>query len=281
MKCLVLGSSGQIGDPLCNYLEKQGHEAIRFDIVDGWHYDLRTYRNELLESKIKEADFVYFLAFDVGGSRYLAKYQHTFEFLHNNIQIMQNTFEYLEMYKKKFIFASSQMSSMSWSPYGVAKAVGERYTKALDGLVVKFWNVYGPEKDLEKAHVITDFILKAKNDKVIDMLSDGTEVRQFLHADDCSKCMLILSQEYDNIDKNREFHITSFEWVTILEIAEIIASKFEGTKIIPAKQKDMLQKDTRNEADQYVLNFWKPETTLEKGIESVISSLEDSSGNLS
>ena len=200
MKCLVLGSSGQIGDPLCNYLEKQGHEAIRFDIVDGWHYDLRTYRNELLESKIKEADFVYFLAFDVGGSRYLAKYQHTFEFLHNNIQIMQNTFEYLEMYKKKFIFASSQMSSMSWSPYGVAKAVGERYTKALDGLVVKFWNVYGPEKDLEKAHVITDFILKAKNDKVIDMLSDGTEVRQFLHADDCSKCMLILSQEYDNID---------------------------------------------------------------------------------
>ena len=43
----------------------------------------------------------------------------------------------------------------------------------------------------------------------------------------------------------------------------------------------MLQKDTRNEADQYVLNFWKPETTLEKGIESVISSLVDSSGNLS
>ena len=274
MKILVLGSSGQIGDPLCKYLNEQGHKVARFDIVDGVEYDLRVHKNKLLEAKIKNADFVYFLAFDVGGSRYLAKYQNTYEFLHNNIQIMHNVFEYLKMYKKKFIFASSQMSSMSWSPYGIAKAVGERYTRSLDGLVVKFWNVYGPEKDLSKAHVITDFILKARDNKTIDMLSDGMEARQFLHARDCSRCLLTLNEKYDIIDKQKEFHITSFEWVKIIDVAKIIASKFENVKIIPSPSKDNLQKDTKNEADKYVLRFWKPEILLEDGIEDIIECLE-------
>ena len=49
---------------------------------------------------------------------------------------------------------------MSYSPYGVMKRVGEMYTKSLGGLIVHFWNVYGIEKDMEKAHVITDFISK-------------------------------------------------------------------------------------------------------------------------
>ena len=78
----------------------------------------------------------------------------------NNTRMMANTFRLLGKYKKRFVFASSQMSNMSYSPYGVMKRVGELHTTALKGLTVKFWNVYGIEKDMEKAHVITDFIRK-------------------------------------------------------------------------------------------------------------------------
>jgi hypothetical protein len=42
------------------------------------------------------------------------------------------------------------MSNMSYSPYGVLKNVGELYTKSLNGLIVKFWNVYGIEKTMKK-----------------------------------------------------------------------------------------------------------------------------------
>ena len=49
----------------------------RVDVVDGPHNDLRVTPNTYVESAIKNADFVFFLAFDVGGSRYLKKYQHT------------------------------------------------------------------------------------------------------------------------------------------------------------------------------------------------------------
>ena len=274
MKYLVLGSSGQIGYPLCNFLKREGHEVLEFDIVEDELEDIRIKNNELLERYVKESDFVFFLAFDVGGSRYLSKYQHTFNFLHNNVEIMSNTFQALKKYNKPFIFASSQMSNMGYSPYGVAKAIGEKYTDSLNGLTVKFWNVYGPERDLEKAHVITDFILKAKNTGIIDMLSDGTEVRQFLHAEDCSKCLLTLSEKYNILNKGKEYHITTFEWISVLKIAEIIASKFEGTKVIPAKQKDLLQKDKRNEADAHILNFWKPEISIEEGINMVIEELK-------
>ena len=273
MKYLVLGSAGQIGDCLCSFLKNKGHDVLEFDIVNNQLQDLRIYNNEILEDLINKCDFIYFLAFDVGGSRYLAKYQHTFDFLHNNVRLMSNTFELIKKYNKKFIFASSQMSNMSYSPYGVAKAIGERYTDALNGLTVKFWNVYGPEKDLEKSHVITDFILKAKNTGVIDMLSDGTEQRQFLHADDWSECLLELSLAYNKLDKSREYHITNFKWNSIIDVANIVASNFDNIKIIPGKSKDMVQLDKRNEADEYILKFWTPKIDLEEGIQMVIKEM--------
>ena len=183
MKHLILGSSGQIGYHLTDVLTKQKQEVITFDIIESLDQDLRIYNNELLEEKIKECDFIHFLAFDIGGSLYMKKYQDTFDFISNNVKIMNNTFDLLKKYNKPFIFASSQMSNMSYSTYGVLKAIGERYTEALGGLVVKFWNVYGYERDFEKSHVITDFIKMANEYSVIHMRTDGVEVRQFLYGD--------------------------------------------------------------------------------------------------
>ena len=150
MKILNLGSSGQIGAYLTEYLRKKGHEVIEYDKNLGAQYNLTAIPSTWLESCIKQADFVFFLAFDVGGSRYLKKYQHTFDFINNNTRLMANVFGLLEKYNKRFVFASSQMSNMSYSPYGVMKRVGELYTTSLKGLIVKFWNVYGIEKDMDK-----------------------------------------------------------------------------------------------------------------------------------
>ena len=127
MKVLVLGSSGQVGFSLTKYLRNKNYEVIEFDIVNNEEQDLRIYNNKLLEQTIQSSDFVVFLAFDVGGSRYLEKYQNTFDFVNNNNLIMQNTFSLLKKYSKKFIFASSQMSNMSHSSYGVLKNIGAKY----------------------------------------------------------------------------------------------------------------------------------------------------------
>jgi nucleoside-diphosphate-sugar epimerase len=269
MKHLVLGSSGQVGYHLVNTLKQQNQEVITFDIVESLDQDLRLYNNGLLEEKVKKCDFIHFLAFDIGGSLYMKKYQDTFNFISNNIKIMNNTFDVIKKYDKPFIFASSQMSNMSYSTYGILKAIGEKYTEALNGLVVKFWNVYGYECDEEKSHVITDFIKMAKKDGVIKMRTDGMESRQFLYGDDCAECLISLANQYNNIKRNVPLHITNFEWSQIITIAEIIKEITE-CKVIPGTDKDTVQLDKRNEPDPYILNFWKPKTTLEKGINKII-----------
>lgn len=273
MKYLVLGSAGQIGLALCQYLKEQGHAVSTYDIASNINQDLRLPSNPELEQLVSDSDFVFFLAWDVGGSTYLAKYQDTFEFIQNNLKIITNTFEILKEQNKPFIFASSQMANMSYSSYGLTKSMGEKITSVLGGVTVKFWNVYGVEHDPEKTHVVTDFINKAKDTGVINMLTDGTESRQMLHATDCSECLYLLSTKYLELPRDQEYHITSFEWTTMLDIANMIAGHFPGTVVRPAQAKDMIQKDKRNEADRSILNHWQPKISLIDGIKNIIDEM--------
>ena len=279
MRITILGSSGQIGAYLKEYLIKKGHDVRSFDKVDGDEYDMTVIPNPDLHARIATSEFVFFLAFDVGGSRYLKKYQHTFKFIDNNTRMMTNAFRYLEQYKVPFIFASSQMSSMSYSPYGVMKRVGELYTKSLGGLIVKFWNVYGIEKDIEKSHVITDFIRKGFETGKIEMMTDGTEKREFLYAEDCCEALEKVMEEYETLDSDDNLHITSFHSTTILEIANIIRQLFLSDHkiitLIPSEAKDEVQKDARNEADPYILKLWKPKTSIRDGIKKVFKEMKN------
>jgi len=278
MKVLVLGSSGQIGAYLTEYLRKKGHEVIEFDKNNDKGQDLTHIPNLKLNAAIAYTDFVFFLAFDVGGSHYLKKYQHTFKFLDNNARMMVNAFEYIQKYNKPFVFASSQMSNMSYSPYGVMKRVGELYTKSLNGLIVKFWNVYGIEKDMEKAHVITDFIRKGFETGTIDMMTDGTEEREFLYAEDCCEALETVMLQYSEFTSSDELHITSGVSTSILEIARQIQLYFGGeekeVEIIPASSKDEVQKDARNIPDPYIRKWWEPKTSITLGIGKVFEEMK-------
>jgi len=278
MNIAILGSAGQIGAYLQEYLTEKGHDVIGVDIVDGVQNDLRVTPNTYVEGIIKNADFVFFLAFDVGGSHYLKKYQHTFQFINNNTRMMANTFALLKKYNKRFVFASSQMSNMSYSPYGVMKRVGELYTKSLNALTVKFWNVYGIEKDMEKAHVITDFIRKGFEEGDFEMMTDGTEERQFLYAEDCCEALETVMLNYKDFKPTDELHITSFNATSIKDVASIIMGQFNiinrPVKISPGLAKDSVQLDKRNKADNYITGWWLPKTNMQDGIAKVFNEMK-------
>ena len=277
MRILILGSEGQIGAYLTEYLNDKGYEVLEFDIVNGRHHDMTVIPNAELHRKVMLADFIFFLAFDVGGSHYLKKYQHTFKFIDNNTRLMANAFGLIEKYNKPFVFASSQMSNMSYSPYGVLKRVGELYTKSLNGLIVKFWNVYGIEKDAEKAHVITDFIRKGFETGIIDMMTDGTEQRDFLYAEDCCEALETVMREYSYFTSDSNLHITTGVYTSILEIAQNIQSLFKEigkeVDVSPSPSKDEVQKDARNISDPYITKWWKPKTNITDGIGKVFEEM--------
>ena len=282
----ILGSSGQIGAYLTEYLRREDKYDVReFDLVNGEHQDMRTIPSPELHRVIQTSDFIFFLAFDVGGSRYLKKYQHTFDFVNNNARMMVNAFGLIEKYKKPFVFASSQMSNMSHSPYGVLKRVGELYTQTLKGLTVKFWNVYGVERDMEKAHVITDFIRKGFEEGDFEMMTDGTEERQFLYAEDCCEALETIMEHYSDFKPTDPLHVTSFNSTSIKDVANMIQGQFNllgadvdpkymDVSINPGLARDSVQMDKRNEADNYILGWWTPTTTLDKGIAKVFAEMK-------
>ena len=269
MKYLILGSSGQIGTALTQWCDNNEIAYEGFDIARAQEEDLRVEQNPRLLEALSDADFVMFLAYDVGGSRYLSGKQNQLEFISNNARLMEYTFQAIHDSGKPFIFISSQMANLSFSPYGALKVVGEHYTRALGGIIVKLWNVYGVETDMEKSHVITDFIHKAKDTRCIDMITDGTESRQFLHAEDCSRCLLTLAEQYESIPRDQELHIASGSWNTILEVAQLVAALFPGTAIQPAEAKDEVQQDARIDPDPFIQKYWTPTIQLEAGIHRV------------
>jgi nucleoside-diphosphate-sugar epimerase len=276
MNYLVLGSEGQIGHPLCDYLTSKGNEVTGFDIASNTQEDLRVNSGLLIE-RMSQADFVFFLAFDVGGAQYLKTYQHTYEFISNNVKIIDKTFEALRASDTPFIFASSQMANMAHSSYGVLKALGDFYTRTLNGLIVKFWNVYGLEHDLRKFHAITDFILKGKKEGRIQLLTTGEETRQFLHTDDSSEALYLLSQQdlYRTVPRSESLHITSFEWRSILDVARVIGRQI-GVPVVPGAGTDDLQRFHKNEPDPNILRYWKPRVSLEDGLKRVIMQMGSS-----
>ena len=178
MKNLVLGSEGFVGDYLCKYLEKKGEEVIRFDIKRDKKEDATLYRLPL-----EGIDKVYFLAWDVGGAKYLYREDTQLHQLKWNVALLDNVMNQLEESKTPFVFTSSQLAEDS-TVYGVTKKLGEFWTKYLGGAYVRLENVYGiMEEDSEKSHVISDFVRQVKKGD-IKMLSSGEEMRRFTHIDD-------------------------------------------------------------------------------------------------
>jgi len=273
-KILILGSAGQIGSHLLEYLKKKNFITYEFDFVNNKKQDLRIPNNITLNSLIKRSDFIFFLAFDVGGSRYLKLYQDSAQFISNNLLIMENTFSLIRKHNKKFIFASSQMSNMSYSNYGLLKRIGENHTKILKGITVKFWNVYGVEKDISKSHVITDFIFNGLKSETVKMLTNGKEEREFLYAEDCCRGLEIIMKNFLLFkEKRSEIDLTSNKLSSILSVAKIITKLFivkgKKVKFIPGKIKDIVQLNKRNKANKFLFKYWKPKFSLKQGIQEV------------
>lgn len=266
---LVIGSEGQVGKALCEYLTLQNYEVRKLDILNSASQDLRSIDPDYFASVLNDVDFAYFLAFDVGGSHYLAAYQDSFSFIENNSLLMVNTFNALNRNKTPYIFASSTLADVPKSTYGVLKALGERYALASGGLPVKFWNVYGRENDPEKFHVISDFIKMAKEERRIKMRTDGSEERDFLYAEDCSRGLEAIMLNFDRIPRDTVLNLASFKWSSIREVADIVAEKF-GAEVIPGAAVDTVHHGVKTQPNPYLLKYWQPTVTLRQGIHKII-----------
>jgi len=179
---IVIGSEGFIGKYLVNFLRNQNKIVIELDIKNSPVQDCSTSNLDL-----QKEDIVYFLAWDVGGSKYLYRQDTQKNQIHCNLALMNNIFRQLEVGGNLFVFISSQLAGTDFA-YGVLKRLGELLTTQLGGRCLRLWNVYGAyEPCSERSHVVSDIIYQAINNHQINLLTSGEEKRQFIYIDDvCS-----------------------------------------------------------------------------------------------
>ena len=135
-------------------------------------------------------------------------------------------------------------------------------------MVFRPWNVYVYEPACEKPHVITDFIQMAKTTGVIKTRTTGEESRQLLYVEDCVNAFWKLTKEYHHLDKTKNYHITSFEWVKIKEVAEIVR-QIAGCELVLGEKQDQTQMNAMNPPDEFIKQYWTPSVSLYDGIKKI------------
>ena len=163
------------------------------------------------------------------------------------------TVNYLEAARlagsKRFVLASSgaplgeqkppiheNMVPRPISPYGASKLAGEAYCSAyhgsfaLDSVVLRFGNVYGPHSN-HKGSVVAKFIKHILADEPLPIYGDGNQTRDFIYVEDLVRAIL-LSLERPGIG-GEVFRIATHREHTVGEVAETLnrlAEKHLGRK---------------------------------------------------
>ncbi len=260
MRNLVFGSEGFVGHPLVHYLRRLGEEVVECDIKRSVKEDLRYARLDFTG-----IDRVYFLAWDVGGAKYLYEENVQLQQLEWNLKLLMNVMLQLQSADIPFLFVSSQLAEECDTVYGVTKHLGEVWTHLINGVRVRFWNVYGPlEEPSQRTHVVSDFVYQAVLNGRIKMLTTGTEKRQFVHIDDvCRALHRAMDLKADGV-----YDISSFEWISVRDIAQIIAEE-TGAVVVPGKQIG----NTPMTPIKGRIPGWLPEVDLRSGLRVMIDEL--------
>jgi UDP-glucose 4-epimerase len=294
MKILVTGGAGFIGSNLVDKLIDEGYEVFVID-------NLSTGKKENINKKalfykvdichldkilhlFKGIDYVFHLA---ANPRVVFSVKNPIESHKVNVNGTLNVL--YASYKnkiKRLIFASSaavygdikklplkeNMTPKPISPYGLHKLIGEYYCQLfsnlynLETVCLRYFNVYGPRMDPNGPYalVIGKFLKLRKENKPLTIYGDGKQTRDFIYVDDIVKAN-ILAMKSKKVGKGEVINICSGKNYSINYIAKLIG----GKKIyLPARKGEMKHTLGDNSLAKKLLG-WKPEISLEEGIEKL------------
>jgi nucleoside-diphosphate-sugar epimerase len=127
--------------------------------------------------------------------------------------------------------------------------------------------VYGAfEPSTVKSHVVADFVWQALQKGEIRMLTSGEEKRQFVYIDDvCTAFHRALDLQLGGI-----YDVSSFEWVSVRRVADLIA-ELTGAKVIPGAKVGL----TPITPMMGKIPGWNSRHTLEQGLARMVAEYRD------
>jgi len=267
MKIAVTGASGMIGAPLSRWLDAEGHEVVKVDMVGENPIDLRYSIPDF-----QGVEAVFHLAARVGGVDYTHGRQEL-GIMFDNVAIDDHVLHGCALWGvERIIFASSAAVLFDRdSGYGIAKANAEdmfqHYAEktGAKASILRLFNVYGPGSN--GTHVIPELFAKAMHDKEVRVKGSGGDTRAFLYVDDAVQAFVHALRR----PLARPTDIGSDEHITTKELAEkitAIASPgkqvfFDRTKAPPS----MVLPDTEA-AHKW---GWKAKVPLSEGLKQMFN----------
>jgi nucleoside-diphosphate-sugar epimerase len=253
MRELVLGGDGLIGSTLVRKLTELGGAVRSLDLKSGC--DLRTVDDQ----PFREADRVWFLAWDTGGARYIEAGDRQHEQYKHNCELTVRVLDALSRTRTPFLFVNSQLAGLP-TAYGTTKLMAASWSTQLGGKVARLWNTYGWEEPDVRSHVITDLVLSGLTRGKVTCMTDGKERRRFIYKTDCAAALIRLFEGPERVAE-----IAGPEWITIRQVGE------EVSRQLNVEFEPGLGTGSEVMVDPHeLLPGWQPEVTLTDGIREVI-----------
>ena len=302
---LVTGGAGFIGSHLCKRLISEDHIVICVDNFSSGNMDniksLLTNENFFLKKAdvihklfFPKLDYIWHLACVASPPQYMSNGYHTIQ---TSVTGTMNMIELAETHKCNLLFTST--SEIYGDPlehpqhenyYGNVNCVGPRscydegkrcaetllyqyrmeHPDMADKLkIVRIFNTYGPNMDLNDGRVITNFMNSILKNEKLTIYGDGSQTRSFIYIDDMINGLhsMMFSNEVGpiNLGNPNEEH-TILELKTMIE--EILDKKLNIEFLDLPKDDPTRRKPDINRAET-LLN-WTPKVLLKDGLSNML-----------
>lgn len=301
-RVLVTGGAGFIGSNLCKELLTRGAHVICLDNFftgskDNIEQLLTNPNFELVEHDIInpfdiEVDEIYNLACPASPPHY--QYD-PIKTLKTSVLGIMNILELAKKYNAKVLQASTSevygdplqhpQSESYWgnvNPIGIrscydeGKRVAETFMMDyhrhanVDIRIVRIFNTYGPNMDINDGRVVSNFIVQALKGEDITIYGDGSQTRSFCYVDDLVSGMIAMMGNQEgfigpiNLGNPSEF--------TIKDFSKLVLDKTNSSSSLVYKElpsDDPTRRKPNITLAKEQLN-WEPKINIEKGLEKTI-----------
>ncbi len=305
MKILVTGGCGFIGSHLVRRLVREGYMVTVMDnlcrsrlsticdLVEG--HRVRFIKKDITvprdaEDATTDIDAVIHLAALIDASESVQNPTRYFiANFHGTVNMLQAC---VKNGVQRFVFASTaavygnsasvpvreDSPTVPVNPYGKSKLLAESCVKisskrsGLETIVLRLFNVYGPNQRSSYAGVITKSIEMVSKGQPPIIFGDGEQTRDFVHVDDVVSAFL-LSLRTRNVT-GETFNIGTGDFTTVNRLAQIII-ELTGQNGTAPSYMEARKGDVRdsyadiNKAKSQLL--YKPTISIERGLKQLLS----------
>lgn len=240
-QAVVTGAAGFIGQSLVRHLLEQGEDVLAIDRHEcrsptpSLRLDLS--QEGVLAGRVRDGATIFHLAASADVAASVRDPRHdltnTFAPLFEVLETARHQRCRVVFPSTASVFDTSQPLPLAetaakrpTSPYGAAKLAGEAYCAAYfrsygaDTRVARLFSVYGPGM---RRLAIHDLIGKVRrNPTEIELLGDGTQVRDYLYVDDAVRGLVAVATAGA---PGEDYNVASGEPVRVIDLAREIATQ--------------------------------------------------------